>query len=399
MHSRYRTYGLNRFFRILPLLAFFTIQGQAQNFTVDGYLKDMQTVWKAKDVTLISNNLIHNRLNINWFAGESLTFHAGMRNRLTWGDFLKMGDMLDPSMNFKYSEIMKEDNGYLNLSWNVIDHSPDFILNTTLDRLYMDYTSGKWQITLGRQRINWGVNLVWNPNDIFNAFSYFDFDYEERPGVDALRVQYYTSYASSVELVYQFEDSFDNMSMAGLWRFNALNYDFQVLSGKMRNDLVLGGGWSGDIKGAGFRGEGTYFHNPDSTGKPARQFVGSVSLDYMFSNSLYIHGAMLYNSKGRTGSFGNINYLLNTDLSPKTLSFARWSLFGQVSYPLSPILNADIACIANPLDGSFFLSPSLRWNMAQNVDLFLVGQFFDGTSDAEFGGIGHLINIRFKYSF
>jgi len=200
-------------------------------------------------------------------------------------------------------------------------------------------------------------------------------------------------------VVYQLEESFDKMSMAGLWRFNALSYDFQILSGKMRQDLVLGGGWAGDIKGAGFRGEGTLFYNPDASTTKGIQFVGSLSADYMFSKGLYVHAGILYNSKGRTGSFQNVNYLLNTDLSPKTLSFARWSLFTQVSYPLSPILNADLACIINPLDGSFFLSPSIRWNMAQNIDLSFVGQLFDGTADAEFGSIGHLINIRFKYSF
>jgi hypothetical protein len=62
---------------------------------------------------------------------------------------------------------------------------------------YLDYTAGKWQFRVGRQRINWGVNLVWNPNDVFNSFSYFDFDYEERPGSDAVRVQYYTGTTSS----------------------------------------------------------------------------------------------------------------------------------------------------------------------------------------------------------
>ncbi|MFB6318560.1 hypothetical protein [Saccharicrinis sp. FJH54] len=388
--------------RIIPIIVLMILPFsiiKAQQFTVNGYLKDMQTLWKVKDIPLISNSLIHNRLNFNYYANEYLTIHAGMRNRLTWGDFLKLGDSYAIGSGFNYANIMKADNGYFKMSWNVIDQSPDFILNTTLDRLYLDYSRGNWQVTVGRQRINWGVNLVWNPNDIFNAFSFFDFDYEERPGIDAVRVQYYTSYASSIELVYQMEENFKKMSIAGLYRFNALNYDFQILSGKMRQDLVLGGGWSGDINGAGFRGEGTFFYTPDSAGSAAQQFVGSISLDYMFSNSLYVHTALLYNSKGRTGSFGDINYLLNTDLSPKTLSFARWSLFGQVSYPLSPIVNADLSGMINPIDGSFFLSPSVTWNMAQNVDFSFIGQLFDGASDAEFGNIGHLVNIRFKYSF
>lgn len=385
--------------KYIVLALFFSTLVQAQKVTIDGYLKDMQTLWKVKDVPAFSNNLIHNRLNINAYLNDKITVHAGLRNRLTWGDFLQLGDILGDASAFNYADIMATNNGYFNMSWNLIDQSPDFIFNTTLDRLYIDYSYGDWQVTIGRQRINWGVNLVWNPNDIFNAFSFFDFDYEERPGIDAVRVQYYTGFASSLELVYQLEDSFEKMSMAGLWRFNAMNYDFQVLSGKMRSDLVLGGGWAGDILGAGFRGEGTLFYNPDSSRNASQHFVGSISADYTFSNSLYIHAGTIYNSKGATDSIGSVNYLLNQDLSPKTLTMAQWSVFAQASYPLSPIINLDLSLIMNPIDASFFISPSVRWSMAQNVDLSFVGQLFNGNDKTEFGNMGHLYNIRFKYSF
>lgn len=33
--------------------------------------------------------------------------------------------------------------------------------------------------------------MAWNPNDWFNTYNYFDFDYEERPGTDAIRVRVY----------------------------------------------------------------------------------------------------------------------------------------------------------------------------------------------------------------
>ena len=84
------------------------------------------------------------------------------------------------------------------MSWNILTEK-SFFLNTTIDRLWVDFNYGKLQVRAGRQRINWGQTLIWNPNDIFNAYSFFDFDYIERPGSDAVRVQYYPGSSSSVE--------------------------------------------------------------------------------------------------------------------------------------------------------------------------------------------------------
>ncbi|MCG8318265.1 MAG: hypothetical protein MI921_02070 [Cytophagales bacterium] len=65
----------------------------------------------------------------------------------------------------------------------------------------MAYKDGLWRKgcyqVIGKHRINWGKSYVWNPNDVFNAYSFFDFDYEERRGTDALLIKYTTSPFSS----------------------------------------------------------------------------------------------------------------------------------------------------------------------------------------------------------
>lgn len=391
---------MNRIFLSLIFVFFLGVEPKAQTIEVDGYVKDMQTFWNAEGMPALSNNLIHNRLNFGAYFTHGFSFKAGMRNRLVWGDFLRIGSFLGDEYAFDYGNMLVDKSGYIKASWNVVDRSPDYVLNTTFDRFYLDYSSGNWQITLGRQRINWGVNLVWNPNDIFNAYSFFDFDYEERPGTDALRVQYYTGPASSVELVYKIDDTWSDMSMAGLWRVNTGGYDFQLLGGKMQSDYVVGAGLNGEIKGAGIRGEGTLFCNNEEVAGVNTQFVASFSTDYMFTNSLYVHVGALYNSAGATDSVGvRSNYLLSNELSVKNLSFSRWSLFVQGSYPLSPLVSADIAGIINPIDGSFFVSPSFRYSLADNVELSLMGQLFAGDPTTEFGEYGQLFYLRLKVSF
>ena len=55
------------------------------------------------------------------------------------------------------------------LSYNWVNDSA-IVLNTTIDRLNIELFYDKIEVVLGRQRVNWGKALVWNPNDIFNSY-------------------------------------------------------------------------------------------------------------------------------------------------------------------------------------------------------------------------------------
>ena len=153
-----------------------------------------------------------------------------------------------------YSEMIGSDHGLVDLSWNILNKQ-SFFLNTTIDRLWVDFNYGKFQARVGRQRINWGQTLVWNPNDIFNAYSFFDFDYVERPGSDAIRLQYYPDSSSAFELAVK-ADYENNITAAALYRFNKWGYDIQFLAGYFNSeDIVAGAGWSGALGSVSFRGE------------------------------------------------------------------------------------------------------------------------------------------------
>src|SRR5210317_1168395 len=116
------------------------------------------------------------------------------------------------------------DPGYMNMTLltdGKLGDNTGYALTTTIDRLWLQFTFGNLEIIAGRQRINWGQTLVWNPNDIFNSYSYFEVDYPERPGSDALRFQYYTGDASTIEVAAKI-DSAKQVTAAGYFRFNTL---------------------------------------------------------------------------------------------------------------------------------------------------------------------------------
>jgi hypothetical protein len=367
---------------------------QESKVDFNGYMKDLYMYYSPEspfpgvEIDHLWTNVIHNRLNFKWYATPHMTAVIEMRNRLIVGNLVK---------DFpNYRQTVDVDYGFKDLSW-VSAQGNSWFIHSMIDRAYVDYSSGKWQVKVGRQRVNWGVNLVWNPNDIFNTFSYFDFDYEERPGTDALRVQYYTGVTSSAELVYKPGHDDIKTSLAGMYRFSKWEYDFQFLAGQAGNDWVVGAGWAGDIRGAGFRGELTHFKPRYSSSYKAT--VASVSADYTFSNSWYIHSSVLYNSAGQTGKAGGMNVLFNPDLSAKQLSVARYSLFGQISKPITPLFSGSFSGIVNPMDGSFYVGPTLTYSLLDNLELMLTGQLFFGKAETEFGDIGRLAYGRLKWSF
>ena len=384
---------------IIPILLFVLNANAQSDVSFYGYIKDLGMYYKpieaipineTKSVDYLFLNQIHNRLNFRWYANNELTFAVEVRNRIYMGQMVK--EFSD------YDDLTGEDNGYLDLG-TVLLSTDSWFLHSMLDRAWIDYTKGDWQLRAGRQRVNWGTNLVWNPNDVFNTFSYFDFDYEERPGIDGVRIQYYTNETSSAELVYKLGHNNDEKAIAGMYQFSSFSYDIQFLGGWVGKDYVLGGGWSGDIKGGGFRGEATWFRPRDLDDEENfESFVASVSGDYTLKNSLYLHAGFLFNSYGTTGDAGGRGFFA-PNISAKMLSLGKYQLFGQVTYPFTPLFSGDLSVMVNPCDGSSFLGPTLTYSLGDNWEVMVNGQLFFGNEGTEYGDFGKAIYGRIKWAF
>jgi hypothetical protein len=342
-------------------------QEKPKFLTLNGYLSAMQSaMFDSLKGPFVVDNLLHNRLNFKGYVNENITFAAEFRNRLFTGDMVKAG----PS----YAESVGSDQGLIDMSWNILNEQ-SFFLNTTVDRLWMDFNYGKFQARVGRQRINWGQTLVWNPNDIFNVYSYFDFDYVERPGSDAIRLQYYPDYSSAFEIAVK-ADYENKITGAALYRFNKWGYDIQFLAGYFNSeDIVAGAGWSGAFGSVSFRGEATWFqsakHFSDSTGTG----IFTIGFDKTFSNNSMAQMQVMYcNNPVDMLSFGSI---YKGTMSTKELAFSKFSAFGLYSYPITPLFNISLSGMWFPDLKGYYAGPSFDYSIAENVDLSLYWQHFE----------------------
>lgn len=382
------------------------IQAQSFDWESYGYAKYMFSI--SENDLLSKNNLIDNQV------------HLRLNNRIYFQEYFTAGLELR-LRGFQGSSV---DNKYLSpattithYSYNDLDavfweKSAHFAYGQ-IDRLFLDYSKEDWQVTLGRQRIAWGTSMVWNVVDLFNPQSVLDFDYEEKPGSDAIRIQYFTDVIGRFEVVYKPAPDKLDQTLAFLFLINNWDYDFYFIGALHRNMPVIGAAFTGNIEGAGFRGE---FKATDS---PSRKQLGNtvfpdiiplkdlseqekvnismvLSLDYTFPNSFYLHGEVLYNNLGKTDkSFFYIDQASKSGM----LSPAKTSMFFETAYDLHPLIRGNVFTLINPNEKSAIIAPSLSWSVITNLDLYLIGLISSGKDDGEYAQFGKAFFLRTKYSF
>jgi hypothetical protein len=349
------------------ILLFTGINIIAQNqLAVDGYISQLGSSQFSRESSNATWDYVwHNRLNMAWYPSDKFTLKLQFRNQFLWGQSI--------NSTSDYANLFGADKGMVDMSWNWFDGTST-LLNTQIDRLYGEYNNGNLEVTLGRQRINWGRSLVWNPNDIFNAYSYYDFDYAEKPGADALRAVYYTGIASSVELVSKV-DSTHNITIAALTKFNKWGYDIQFLGGYVNSeDFILGTGWEGNIYQFSLRGEISYYHPQKSFADTTGVWLATIGTDISLNNRLTVQAEFLYNDKQTVSS---LTELMTAPANSKSLSISQFNLFANVNYAITPIISAYMAGMYYSDQNGFFLMPGFDLSLSNNLYFSMIYQYFN----------------------
>ncbi len=369
------------------------------DWQLGGYIKAMPSHYRVDNQESVTEHLLHNRINLDYQALSNVDLHLGMRNRLF------MGSQLDSNL----AELSSQDTGYWDLSksWQ---HN-DQVFNTSIDRGYLLWRPNDLHLKVGRFRINWSMNSIWNPNDIFNSYSLYDFDYDEKPGRDALSLSYHLGFATEINLVYSLRQTQHDLvaqdyGMRYLSHYQG--WDWQLILAESFNDRVIGGGFAGQINGAGIRGEISHFSSQSSQNIPALEdsYSASIELDYSFSGSsnalasiaaLYISKPSEHSvSRGMTQADSIQNAHIQTDhiqtahiqtsriQTGRELSFTSWSYYLNTSFDITSLTRLSVTGIYYQ-DDSYFTSLSLTHSLSDNWLLTGQIQRFDGSETSQFG--------------
>src|ERR1035438_9285218 len=119
---------------------------QDHKFTLKGYVKYLEQVSFTNNANeLLTDQLLHNRLNFHYGPDAHLNFRLEIRNRLYYGELVQTYP--------NFAALVTSSNETFNLSKNWVNQN-SVLINSTIDRASAEYNNGKWDITLGRQRID-----------------------------------------------------------------------------------------------------------------------------------------------------------------------------------------------------------------------------------------------------
>ncbi|MCP4633716.1 MAG: hypothetical protein GY855_12380 [candidate division Zixibacteria bacterium] len=379
-------------FCFVVIISLNALASSKDDISFGGYIRETPVVWKPYSFSGIEkkyqlNNLLNMRNNWRWYISDPLTFGLELKTRFIAG---------------KKAGALQREAEFTALGASLFKWQRDFVdeenvaVYSTVDRAWINWNLGFWEIIAGRQRIAWGTNLVWNPIDIFNPSSPLDFDNEEMPGTDALRLQCYIGTNSKFELAVAPQRDEEATIAAGKLKLNFSDYDWIIIAGRRKVENFVGGAFAGNIYGGGFRGEMIYVTRKTND-VIDNYYSASVSGDYTFRNSLYLHSAILYNDRGTTEKAGGLRLYqayINGDLTP-----SKMSLFGQVAGNVTPLVRVDFSGIINPYDKSWYAGPSARWSVMTDIDITLWMMIFGGDKLTEFGDNSNIFMLRLKWSY
>jgi hypothetical protein len=227
--------------------------------------------------------------------------------------------------------------------------------NTKIYRAYLEYSDEKQRVTVGKQRIPFGVGRVWNPIDIFNPIDATSIEIDEREGTDSFRYEYAIDTLSNLDAtisenryafrVKEYIDSFDIALIA--------------LEDRELNRTIFGYEVEGELFNTAIevRSEGGYFSSKES--RDYRELI--LGAEYNFENSLGVLSEYRYNSLEKS-----------SDLAL------------QISYTISMLLKYNYLIITNLEDENSINLIKFNYSLSDDIDLDLGYYLYRGSENSEY---------------
>ncbi len=232
------------------------------------------------------------------------------------------------------------------------------------------WSNSQTDVVLGRQAVTFGRSFFWNPIDWLSTFSPTEIDREYKTGVDALRATRALGRFSGVELVYAYGENGHRDRSATIGRvFGNLNgWDLELLAGAVWIDDRTGFAFSGDVKGAGVRGE--ISHNMPRTGPYPDFTSATLEVDYRWESSLQLTTELHYNGFGSTDPDDYASLFMNPRiLEGQVQNVGRDYFASSLGYEFTPLITGTAAALLNLHDSSGILSPTINISLGDESRL------------------------------
>lgn len=241
---------------------------------------------------------------------------------------------------------------------------------TKIYRGYLDYSDKQQILTIGKQRIPYGIGRIWNPIDIYNPIDATAIESDEREGVESVRYEYAINALSSVDATL----SKNKYALRTKGYLDVADVAMVVLKDTKEDKTIIGYEIQGELGESGLelRSEGGHFINHNS--KNYDEYI--LGAEYGFENSLNILGEYKYNS------LNHQDYLaLN------------------LSYTLTPLWRCNYLGIQNLDDESTLSIARFIYSLSDESELDFGTFVYTGKATSEYGQLDNSLFLRYFIHF
>ncbi len=253
------------------------------------------------------------------------------------------------------------------LNWDAVDEDT-FALNGRMDRLVIKFHAKHMDLAIGRQPISFGQGYFFTPMDLVAVFTPSVVDREYKPGVDAVRADFWIGATGHISAVAALVGEWDleGLLVAGHGGFTVGLFDIGFFAAKVHSDAVFGFDTSGSIGPVGVRSDFTVTVPKDDD--PFVRGVIGASLYWPWGLSL---SGELYAQSVGTHEPDEYMDVARTDRFERGELWTMGHFYGALSadWEVMPLIHVNLAAIVNFLDPSLFLGPGFSWSVASNADL------------------------------
>ena len=312
-----------------------------------------------------------------------------------YGDSIRLANSL-PAQLLTQNPAPNDNNRLFDLT-HVLSQDNNSILSHRLDRLYLNITSSKAVVRIGRQAVSWGNGLIYSAMDFFNPFDPASVDNEYKVGDDMMYAQYLRQSGDDLQAVWvvrrdasgKVDNEVDSIAAKYHGFIGDNEYDF--LLAEHYNDTIVGIGGITNVGGAVWRGDVTVTNTQT---KNINSLVTSLSYSWM-SWGHNVSGILeyFYNGFGQAdGDYSPSALAANPELVER---FNRGELFtlGRQYIAASALIEITPLWILTPNvfininDHSFLTQLVSSYDLKQNWQLQTALSIPGGEPGTEFGGI------------
>lgn len=287
-----------------------------------------------------------------------------------------------------------------------------------IDRAVYKQRYDKMTLSFGRQPIDFGSGRFWQPLNVFGSFAPTDLDTDYKPGIDAARLDWFTSDLSSLTAVYAFSPK--NNSSIKKTTNTAIHFrsqageqsEYALLAASVIDKNIIGASFESSWGGMGWRIEGAHY-NDNKTKETSLFWIAGA--DYQFSNGALLTAEWYENSRGANNitSLSTTNFLTDSLIKYGLQQQLSQRVFGlSLNKELTPLLNGAYTILASPLkdsNGQYNTSVLHQFNVSYSVsnesDILFSLRFANGRGlnglkpQSEFGHLPTSIAVRLRFYF